>query len=142
MLPLGHQNAPALYAPLVMTRFVPASHGCGNLGQWVQCSLLTQLCRKCSFSSMTVHGKNWLESGLCPSTLQTFPRYFRQVWMCGGRLQIVPCSRIGHVFRKRRPYDNPAGTKSTLQNLLRLVLVWLDEYKVSSCARAGRVLCA
>ena len=50
--------------------------------------------------------------------------------MCGGRMQIVPCSRIGHVFRKRRPYDNPEGTKSTLQNLLRLVLVWLDEYKV------------
>ncbi|XP_043189107.1 polypeptide N-acetylgalactosaminyltransferase 35A-like [Amphibalanus amphitrite] len=52
-----------------------------------------------------------------------------RVWMCGGRMQIVPCSRIGHVFRKRRPYDNPEGTRSTLQNLLRLVLVWLDEYK-------------
>ena len=45
-------------------------------------------------------------------------------------MQIVPCSRIGHVFRKRRPYDHPEGTRSTLQNLLRLVLVWLDEYKV------------
>ena len=52
-------------------------------------------------------------------------------------MQIVPCSRIGHVFRKRRPYDNPEGTKSTLQNLLRLVLVWLDEYKVSRVVPLG-----
>ncbi|XP_037085014.1 polypeptide N-acetylgalactosaminyltransferase 11-like isoform X2 [Pollicipes pollicipes] len=52
-----------------------------------------------------------------------------RVWMCGGRMQIVPCSRIGHVFRKRRPYETPDGSKSVLQNLLRLVLVWLDDYK-------------
>ncbi|KAF0293857.1 Polypeptide N-acetylgalactosaminyltransferase 11 [Amphibalanus amphitrite] len=52
-----------------------------------------------------------------------------RVWMCGGRLQIVPCSRIGHVFRKRRPYDTPAGHRSSLENSLRVVHVWLDEYK-------------
>jgi len=52
-----------------------------------------------------------------------------RVWMCGGRMEIVPCSRIGHVFRKRRPYDVPEGSKSILQNLLRLVHVWLDDYK-------------
>ncbi|CAG5132930.1 unnamed protein product [Candidula unifasciata] len=51
-----------------------------------------------------------------------------RIWLCGGRLVIVPCSRVGHIFRKRRPYG--AGvTDSFTKNTLRMVHVWLDEYK-------------
>lgn len=52
-----------------------------------------------------------------------------RIWMCGGKLFIIPCSRVGHIFRKRRPYGSPAGQDTMAHNSLRLAHVWLDEYK-------------
>jgi len=51
--------------------------------------------------------------------------------MCGGRLDIIPCSRVGHVFRSRdSPYSFPDGVAQTLnKNFNRLAEVWMDEYK-------------
>lgn len=52
-----------------------------------------------------------------------------RIWMCGGKLFILPCSRVGHIFRKRRPYGSPEGQDTMTHNSLRLAHVWLDEYK-------------
>lgn len=64
-----------------------------------------------------------------------------RVWLCGGRIVILPCSRFGHIFRKRRPYGpKPDEPDSLLYNSHRAARVWLDDYieefyKASPAAR-------
>lgn len=51
--------------------------------------------------------------------------------MCGGQLEIVPCSHVGHIFRARSPYSWVVKQRNPLKhNLLRLAEVVLgDGYK-------------
>ena len=56
-----------------------------------------------------------------------------KTWMCGGRLEFVPCSRVGHIFRSGHPYNMTGESGQHLssadRNSIRLAQVWLDEYK-------------
>jgi len=49
-----------------------------------------------------------------------------RIWQCGGGLYIVPCSRVGHIFRHWHTYDFP---HNPARNKARLAEVWMDEYK-------------
>jgi len=52
-----------------------------------------------------------------------------RIWMCGGILEIIPCSHVGHIFRKRSPYSWKTGVNVVKKNSVRLAEVWMDEYK-------------
>ncbi|XP_037075989.1 putative polypeptide N-acetylgalactosaminyltransferase 9 [Pollicipes pollicipes] len=60
-----------------------------------------------------------------------------KTWMCGGRLEIVPCSHVGHIFRKRSPYKWRSGVNVLRRNSIRLAEVWMDDYKKYFYQRIG-----
>ncbi|CAF0787481.1 unnamed protein product [Rotaria sp. Silwood1] len=55
-----------------------------------------------------------------------------KVWMCGGQLEWVSCSHVGHIYRgPRRRSMHPRGGKihQSHINHLRVAEIWMDEYK-------------
>lgn len=49
-----------------------------------------------------------------------------RTWRCGGQIKVVPCSRMGHVFRAKNPYI--VHPIEVVRNMKRVALVWLEEY--------------
>ncbi|KAL0268521.1 UNVERIFIED_CONTAM: hypothetical protein PYX00_010436 [Menopon gallinae] len=60
-----------------------------------------------------------------------------KTWMCGGTLEIVPCSHVGHIFRRRSPYKWRTGVNVLRRNSVRLAEVWLDDYAKYYYQRIG-----
>lgn len=52
-----------------------------------------------------------------------------QVWMCGGTLETIPCSRVGHIFRSFHPYTFPGNKDTHGLNTARMAETWMDDYK-------------
>ncbi|XP_059539800.1 probable polypeptide N-acetylgalactosaminyltransferase 8 isoform X3 [Myotis daubentonii] len=50
------------------------------------------------------------------------------VWQCGGRIEVLPCSRIAHIERHHKPYALDL-TPAMKRNALRVAEIWMDEYK-------------
>ncbi|EDW94924.1 polypeptide N-acetylgalactosaminyltransferase 8 [Drosophila yakuba] len=58
-----------------------------------------------------------------------------KLWLCGGQILEVPCSRIGHLFRDGKfqvrytNKDKNSERKLISRNYRRVAEIWLDEYK-------------
>uniref|UniRef100_T1KB10 Polypeptide N-acetylgalactosaminyltransferase n=1 Tax=Tetranychus urticae TaxID=32264 RepID=T1KB10_TETUR len=63
-----------------------------------------------------------------------------KTWMCGGVLEIIPCSHVGHIFRSRSPYKWKTGVNVLVRNSIRLAEVWMDDYKKYYYQRIGNNL--
>uniref|UniRef100_A0A8C6ZB24 Polypeptide N-acetylgalactosaminyltransferase n=1 Tax=Nothoprocta perdicaria TaxID=30464 RepID=A0A8C6ZB24_NOTPE len=51
-----------------------------------------------------------------------------RAWQCGGKIEVLPCSRIAHLERAHKPYL-PDLSISVRRNALRVAEVWMDDYK-------------
>ncbi|XP_062339372.1 probable polypeptide N-acetylgalactosaminyltransferase 8 [Osmerus eperlanus] len=53
-----------------------------------------------------------------------------RVWLCGGSIEVIPCSKIAHIERAHKPYL-PDLTITMKRNALRVAEVWMDDYKTN-----------
>ncbi|KAJ8380183.1 hypothetical protein SKAU_G00009610 [Synaphobranchus kaupii] len=51
-----------------------------------------------------------------------------RVWQCGGSMEVLPCARVAHIERTKKPYNNDIDYYAK-RNALRAAEVWMDEYK-------------
>ncbi|XP_067660350.1 polypeptide N-acetylgalactosaminyltransferase 5-like [Haliotis asinina] len=51
-----------------------------------------------------------------------------KVWMTGGRVETVPCSIVGHVFKDNPNVNTQKEEDVVTKNVLRIAEIWMDEY--------------
>ncbi|XP_046331720.2 polypeptide N-acetylgalactosaminyltransferase 4-like [Haliotis rufescens] len=52
------------------------------------------------------------------------------VWMTGGRVELIPCSKVGHIFKDTKiNFGSAERNYVVAKNNLRVAEVWMDDYK-------------
>ncbi|KAL7013236.1 hypothetical protein ACKWTF_015284 [Chironomus riparius] len=52
-----------------------------------------------------------------------------RAWMCGGRVELVPCSLVAHMFREHKYKHRSKGKGGYRWNMNRIAEIWLGKYK-------------
>ncbi|KAF7229289.1 probable polypeptide N-acetylgalactosaminyltransferase 8 [Nothobranchius furzeri] len=66
-------------------------------------------------SGMKIYGGENVELGI-------------RVWLCGGSIEVIPCSKIAHIERYKKPYASDLMA-TVRRNALRVAEIWMDDYK-------------
>lgn len=51
-----------------------------------------------------------------------------KAWLCGGSVEILPCSRVGHIYQNQEA-NSPPDQEATLLNKVRIAETWLGSFK-------------
>ncbi|KAI5200460.1 polypeptide N-acetylgalactosaminyltransferase 15 [Manis pentadactyla] len=51
-----------------------------------------------------------------------------KAWLCGGSVEILPCSRVGHIYRNPGG-SSPLDQEAALRNKVRIAEAWLGSFK-------------
>ncbi|CDQ88315.1 unnamed protein product [Oncorhynchus mykiss] len=78
---------------------------------------------------MEVYGGENIELGMRRySKKQLSGNTTSTVWQCGGSMEVLPCARVAHIERTKKPYNNDIDYYAK-RNALRAAEVWMDDYK-------------
>ncbi|XP_068008445.1 polypeptide N-acetylgalactosaminyltransferase 15 [Melanerpes formicivorus] len=67
--------------------------------------------------------KGWLEPLLARLAISRV-----QTWLCGGSVEVIPCSRVGHVYRNHFPHAF-SYEEAIMRNKIRIAETWLGSFK-------------
>ncbi|KAG9334454.1 hypothetical protein JZ751_007651 [Albula glossodonta] len=105
------------YDDLTVTKYSPASHAF-DWALW---------CMSPSVMGILVADRHFFgEIGGLDGGMKIYGG--ENVWLCGGSIEVVPCSKIAHIERAHKPYL-PDLSITVKRNALRVAEVWMDEYK-------------
>ncbi|GAB1298696.1 Polypeptide N-acetylgalactosaminyltransferase 15 [Apodemus speciosus] len=51
-----------------------------------------------------------------------------QAWLCGGSVEILPCSRVGHIYQSQEA-SSRTNPEVILRNKIRIAETWLSSFK-------------
>ncbi|NXX26136.1 GLT15 acetylgalactosaminyltransferase, partial [Nicator chloris] len=90
-----------------------------------QCALLSSAAKLYSLVLFYNSGLSSLPQANPRITLQLF---FILTWLCGGSVEIIPCSRVGHVYRNHFPRAF-SYEEAMVRNKIRIAETWLGSFK-------------
>ncbi|NWR51835.1 GLT15 acetylgalactosaminyltransferase, partial [Regulus satrapa] len=90
-----------------------------------QCALLSSAAK---LYSLVLFNNSALSSLPQANPRITLNLFFILTWLCGGSVEIIPCSRVGHVYRNHFPRAF-SYEEAIVRNKIRIAETWLGPFK-------------